>query len=88
VHGVGDWFIGLKPQMADKNFILMQNNISENERKSVAGSISQGRNGLPGKAGNRGDYSTIRTISILPSSSYRVSTCSMCVAVMVIETEW
>jgi hypothetical protein len=41
MHGLGDRLVRLQPEMTDKNFILIQKDVSEDEGQKVRESISQ-----------------------------------------------
>jgi len=43
MHGPGNGFIGLKPKMADKEGILIQNDISKTNKKCSGEYITEGK---------------------------------------------
>jgi hypothetical protein len=51
MHSLGDRLIRLQPEMTDKNFILIQNDVSEDEGQKMRGSISQRGRGVTRQTG-------------------------------------
>jgi hypothetical protein len=42
MHSLGDRLVRLQPELTDKNFILIQNNVSEDEGQKVRGVYHSG----------------------------------------------
>jgi hypothetical protein len=47
MHGLGDRLVRLQPKLADKNFILVQNCVSEDKGEKVRGLYHSGERGYP-----------------------------------------